>query len=95
MGSDAGQIFPTASLHRDHSILYGLVCEKEKSTLRITNWHEVITRERYFYPIPTRLMDSFSCSPLNTSFYIGKHKILPENPEYAEMQHGVVLLTLQ
>ena len=24
-----GQIFPTASLHRDHSILYALVCEIE------------------------------------------------------------------
>ena len=31
MGSDVGQIFPTASLHRDHSILYALVCEKELS----------------------------------------------------------------
>ena len=29
MGSDVGQIFPTASLHRDHSILYALVCEKK------------------------------------------------------------------
>ena len=27
MGSDVGQIFPTASFHRDHSILYALVCE--------------------------------------------------------------------
>ena len=31
MGSDVGQIFPTASLHRDHSIPYALVCEKELS----------------------------------------------------------------
>ena len=31
MGSDVGQIFPTASLHRDHSISYTLVCEKEFS----------------------------------------------------------------
>ena len=31
MGSDVGQIFPTASLHRDHSILYALVCEKALS----------------------------------------------------------------
>ena len=34
MGSDVGQIFPTASLHRDHSILYVLVCEK-----RLTLWY--------------------------------------------------------
>ena len=31
MGSDVGQIFPTVSLHRDHSILYALVCEKDLS----------------------------------------------------------------
>ena len=31
MGSDVEQIFPTASLHRDHSIVYALVCEKELS----------------------------------------------------------------
>ena len=31
MGSDVGQISPTASLHRDHSISYALVCEKELS----------------------------------------------------------------
>ena len=27
MGSDVGQIYPTASLHRDNSISYALVCE--------------------------------------------------------------------
>ena len=26
----------------------------------------------FFYPILTRIMDYFSCSPLNTAFYIGK-----------------------
>ena len=31
MDSDVGQICPTASLHRDHSILCALVCEKELS----------------------------------------------------------------
>ena len=31
MGSDVGQIFPTASYYRAHSILYALVCEKELS----------------------------------------------------------------
>ena len=33
MGSDVGQIFLTASLHRDHSISYALVCEKNYVTL--------------------------------------------------------------
>ena len=40
MGSDVGQIFPTASLHRDHSILYALVCEKELS--HIGNTTEIL-----------------------------------------------------
>ena len=31
MGRDVRQIFPKASLHRDHSILYALVCEKRFS----------------------------------------------------------------
>ena len=37
MGSDVGQIFPTASLHRDHSISYALVCEKEISHMGKSN----------------------------------------------------------
>ena len=37
MGSDVGQIFPTASLHRDHSISYALVCEKEFSHIGKNN----------------------------------------------------------
>ena len=44
MGSDVGQIFPTASLHRDNSISYALVCEKEKSVQRITVWHHEACR---------------------------------------------------
>ena len=41
MGSDVGQIFPTASLHRDHLILYALVCEKN----RIHHWCSVGTEK--------------------------------------------------
>ena len=59
----------------------------------------VIATDEFFYLIRTRIMDSFSCSPLNTcssSYIRKKHKnILPENPEYAEMQHGDIILTLQ
>ena len=37
-----------------------------------------------FYPILTQIMDYFSCSPLNTSFYDEKNmKLLPE---FDEMQ---------
>ena len=35
MGSDMGQIFPTASLHRDHLISFAMVCEKEFSQMGI------------------------------------------------------------
>ena len=31
MGRDVGKIFPPAALHRDHWIMYALVCEKEIS----------------------------------------------------------------
>ena len=40
MGSDVGQIFPTASLHRDQA----LVCEKGKSVPRISIWHHKACR---------------------------------------------------
>ena len=37
MGSDVGQIFATASLHRDQSISNALVCEKELSHMGKNN----------------------------------------------------------
>ena len=52
----------------------------------------VITRDRFFYPILTRIMD-FVISL--TSFYIGKMKKASKNPEYAEMRHGDGILILQ
>ena len=66
----------------------------KNSSPRITEWHhracQVMTKgdhgDGFFYPIFTQIMYSFSCSTLNTSFYIGKTlKGLPENPEYAAM----------
>ena len=39
-GSDVGQIFPTASLHRDHSISHALVCEKDISQPRGRNLNQ-------------------------------------------------------
>ena len=35
-------------------------------------WQSVITRDGFFYPILTRIMDSVSWSPLNTSFILEK-----------------------
>ena len=76
----------------------------EKSVPRITNWHHrvaewwqtVIARDRFFYPILTRIIYSFSCSPLNTSFNIVKtEKRRPENPEYAEMWYRDVAVALK
>ena len=45
------------------------------SQLGITLWHhecwqKVISRDMFFYPNLTPIMDSFSCSPLNTAFFI-------------------------
>ena len=48
MGRDVGQIFPTASLHRDHSISYALVCERKTAYL---TWAKV--GERNFLHVPT------------------------------------------
>ena len=49
MGSDVGQIFPTASLHRDHSISYALVCEKELSHMGKSNGNPDLVCENNLY----------------------------------------------
>ena len=49
MGSDVGQIFPTASLHRDHSILYALVCEKELSHMGKNNGNPDLVCEKILF----------------------------------------------
>ena len=46
MGSDVGQIFPTASYHRDHSISYSLVCEKEISHMGKNNGNPDLVCEK-------------------------------------------------
>ena len=46
MGSDVGQIFRTASLHRDHSISYALVCEKEISHMGKNNGNPDLVCEK-------------------------------------------------
>ena len=50
MGSDVGQIFPTASLRRDHSILYALVCEKELSHMGKNNGNPDLVCENIRLP---------------------------------------------
>ena len=52
MGSDVGQIFPTASLHRDHSILYALVCDKEISHIGKYNVNPDLVCEKIVSHIP-------------------------------------------
>ena len=49
MGSDVGQIFPTASLHRDHSILYALVCEKTFWRMTVFLKVELLSVRKKFY----------------------------------------------
>ena len=46
MGRDVGEIFPTVSLHRDHSILYVLVCEKELSHVSKNNGNRDLVCEK-------------------------------------------------
>ena len=59
-------------------------------------WQTVIARDRFSYSIITWIMNYFSRSPLDTSDSIEKHEKRPsENPEYSDMQHGDVILTLQ
>ena len=77
----------------------------EKSVPRVTDrhkeagqaWQTLNAWDGFLYPILTGIMDSFSCLPLNISFYIAKKtwKRLPENPEFPEMRHGDVILTVQ
>ena len=53
-----GQIFPTACLHRDHLILYALVCEKELSPMGKKNGNPDLVCEK----IPSRTPDQdFRC----------------------------------
>ena len=42
-------------------------CESRGSRLA-SRGQTVIARDRFFYPVLTRIMDHFSCSPLNTAF---------------------------
>ena len=78
-------------------------CESEigKSVPRINVWHHEAcrvmtngdTEGRIFISHPHTINGFFSCSPLNTTFYVEKR--LPEVPEYAEMRtwHDDVTLT--
>ena len=61
-------------------------CEARTHSLSVSN--QALYHRATALP-HTRIMDNFSCSPLNTSFILEKSwKSLPENPEYAEMRHG-------
>ena len=72
-----------------------------KSVPRIMDWHHDACRVmtngdhegQIFYPTLTRIMDSFSCSPLNTAVYV--LKMFPEIPEFLleATCHDDVILT--
>ena len=63
-------------MHKNIRIYHECEGGIEKSVPRITDWHHKACRVmtngdpegRIFYPILTRIIDSFSCSPLNTTF---------------------------
>ena len=75
----------------------------EKSVPRITNWHNkacrvmqmVITGDGFFYPTLTQIMDFFLLTTKYHILYWKTWKRLPENPEFADMRHGEVILTFQ
>ena len=53
----------------------------------------VIMRDGFFYPILTQIMDSFSCSPLHTSFLLKKNmQKAPRKSQYAKMRQDDVIL---
>ena len=51
----------------------------------------VILKDVFFYSILTRIMDSFSCSPL-VLFINSYQNKLSEVPEYAKMQFHMITL---
>ena len=59
-------------------------------------WQTVIPLDGFFYPTLTRIIDSFSCSPLNTLFYNWEKtwKRLLQNHEYANMRYGDIILNI-
>ena len=50
----------------------------------------LIVKDRFFCPILTQIIDSFSCSSLNTTFFILK-KAVTEVTEYAEVRHNMMM----
>ena len=52
----------------------------------------MITSVGSFYLVLTQIIDSFSCSTINTNFFLlKKHPDVPDVPEKAEMRQNVVL----
>ena len=82
MCSDVGQIYPTACLHRDHSILYALVCEIEKSIPRDHRLSSLIKpwmpkgdpRDRFYCPVLTFMMDSYIIVKMSKQLYKGRRE---------------------
>ena len=56
-------------------------------------WQTMILRDRFFYPILTKIIDSFSCPPLNAAFLYFK-KRFPEVHEQAEISYNMMMLFL-
>ena len=52
----------------------------------------VITRDGFFYPTLTRIIDSFSCTPLFLFIYLFIYLFILKVPEYAKMQFRMMTL---
>ena len=50
-----------------------------------------LLRDGFFNPTLTRIMDSFSCSPLFSFIYLFQNK-LPDVPQYARIQFHIMKL---
>ena len=83
MGSDVGQIFPTATLHRDHSILYALVCEKEISHMSKNNGNPALVCEN--------VLDFPQRSSLICSYIESNSTLVCSTPLYMVKQHSIKL----
>ena len=90
MGSDVGQIFPTASLHRVDSISYALVCEKEISHMGKYNGNPALVCEKGFLSsmmyVKALWCDNDCCLNLCKNGHSQNYQILVFKTNYRLMQ---------
>ena len=84
-----GQIIPTASLHRDHSILYALVCEKEISRMGKNNGNPNLVCElKLLRKVP------FSCCCFVRLYRLWREILSTRDMKHVNLVDTVYILTL-